>query len=263
MSSQSRPYVWQMIREAVNALGGSTTNVAVRDWVLQRYPGTNTATIQAQITVCTVNHASRIHYPENRRPRRADSQYDFLFRPERGRLELYDAARHGAWEIVEGEDGRPLVTQGDEAAGPEEQAEGEAFAAEAHLRDYLAEHLEVVEPGLQLFADDDGTVGVEYVTDVGRIDILAVDAQGGLLVIELKVSRGPDAVCGQLLRYKGWVKRHLAHGRRVRGLIIAQHISDRIRYALADVEDVSLKEYALSITLRDVQPLDGPPARPA
>jgi hypothetical protein len=206
---------------------------------LEHYPGTNTATIQAQTVVCTVNHASRIHYPENKKPRQADSQYDFLFKPERGRLELYDAARHGTWEIVESEDGRLLVTQVDEMPEPDGQAEGEAFAAEAHLRDYLAQHLEVIEPGLQLFTDDEGTVGVEYVTDVGRIDILAVDAEGGLRVIELKVSRGPDAVCGQLLRYMGWVKRHLAYGRRVRGLIIAQHISDRIRYALADVTDVA------------------------
>jgi RecB family endonuclease NucS len=99
---------------------------------------------------------------------------------------------------------------------------------------------------------------LEYSTDVGRIDILAVDAQGGLLVVELKVSRGPDAVCGQLLRYKGWVKRHLAQGRRLRGLIIAQHISERIRYALADVEDVYLKEYALNITLKDVPLLPVP-----
>src|SRR5262249_42902094 len=64
---------------------------------------------------------------------------------------------------------------------------------------------------------------------------------------ELKVSRGPDAVCGRLLRSKVWVKRHLAQGRRVRGLIIARPIPDRIRDALADVEGVCLKEYALSI----------------
>jgi RecB family endonuclease NucS len=32
------------------------------------------------------------------------------------------------------------------------------------------------------------------------IDILAVDAQGSFVVIELKVSRGYDRVIGQLLR---------------------------------------------------------------
>jgi RecB family endonuclease NucS len=256
MIAQPRPYVWQMIREAIDALGGAATNVAVRDWILGRYPGTKVSTIQAQTTVCTVNHASRIHYPENRKPRTADTQYDFLFRPERGKLELYDLARHGVWEIVEGEDGRLRVCQADVNGNGGDESGGEAFAAETHLRDYLTNHLEVIEPGLQLFVDEDGTAGVEYLTAIGRIDLLAVDTEEGLVVIELKVSRGPDAVCGQLLRYKGWVKRHLANGRRVRGFIVAQHISDRIRYALADAQDVYLKEYVLNITLRDVPHID-------
>jgi len=76
------------------------------------------------------------------------------------------------------------------------------------------------------------------------------------VVIELKVGRGPDAVCGQLLRYKGWVKRHLAKGGRVRGYIIARHISDRIRYAVADVDDVYLKEYELDLRLKEVPELE-------
>ena len=59
------------------------------------------------------------------------------------------------------------------------------------------------------------------------------------------------------------MKRHLARGRRVRGLIVARHIPDRIRCALSDVEGVCLKEYALSITRKDVRPLDAPPASPA
>ena len=62
----------------------------------------------------------------------------------------------------------------------------------------------------------------------------------------------PDQVCGQIMRYVGWVNRHLAKKRKVRGLIIAQHISDKIRYALADVPDVSTREYKLHITLQEV-----------
>ena len=69
MIEPKRPPVWQMVREAIAALDGKTTNVEVRDWILDRYPGTNTNTIQCQITVCTVNHNSRIHYPENNKPR--------------------------------------------------------------------------------------------------------------------------------------------------------------------------------------------------
>lgn len=55
--------------DAVAALGSPTTNVAVRDWIEAHYPGTNLGTIQCQITICTVNQPSRVHYPQGRRPR--------------------------------------------------------------------------------------------------------------------------------------------------------------------------------------------------
>jgi hypothetical protein len=139
---------------------------------------------------------------------------------------------------------------------PAADSEGESFAAEDHLRDYLVNHLDIIEDELQLYVDDDGKDGVEYRTDVGIIDILAVDAHGGLVVIELKVSKGPDAVVGQLLRYKGWLKRHRTTNGKVRGIIVARHFSDRVRYAVADVPDIALKEYDLKIELRDVPHVD-------
>lgn len=259
MSQQARPPVWKMVKEAVEALGGKTTNVAVRDWILKKYPGTNPTTIGCQIIVCTVNHASRIHYPENQKPRMAQAQYDFLYRPATGQLQWYDLVKHGQWEIAETEGGTLIVREtgkedGGNGEGPQDA--GRSFAAEVHLRDFLAKNLGVIEEGLQLFVDENGMVGVEYQTEMGRIDILAVDKNGGLLIVELKVERGPNEVCGQIMRYLGWVKRHLANGKRVRGLIIANHISDRIRYALADVPDVSAREYQLSIALQEVPHVD-------
>lgn len=256
MEKQAKPYVWQMIREATEALGGDTTNAAVRDWIEEHYPGTNRSTIGCQIIVCTVNHDSRIHYTENMKPRLAEGKYDFLFRPERGKLVNYDPRIHGQWEIAETDEGKLIVREVGTEERPETEGEGECFAAEDHLRDFLVKHLEVIEPGLQLYADDDGADGVEYQTDVGRIDILAVDAQGCMVVIELKVSRGPDSVVGQLMRYKGWLKRHRANSASIRGVIIARHISDRIRYAVADTPDITLKEYDLKLELREVPHVD-------
>ncbi|MFN8007520.1 MAG: endonuclease NucS [Terriglobia bacterium] len=257
MSAQVKPPVWKMVKEAVEALGGKTTNIAVRDWIQKKYPGTNPTTIGCQIIVSTVNHASRIHYPENQKPRQANAQYDFLFRPATGELEWYDPAKHGQWEIAELENGKLVVREvgkDDEIKEPEEP--GKAFAAEAHLRDFLAKNLHVIEEGLQLYVDEGGTAGVEYRTDMGRIDILAADKNGGLLIVELKVERGPDEVCGQIMRYVGWVKRHLAKDKPVRGLIVAQHISERIRYALADVPNISAREYKLNITLHGIPHVD-------
>jgi hypothetical protein len=244
-----------MIKEAVEALGSPTTNVAVRDWILKKYPGTNLSTIQCQIIVCTVNHASRVHYPENKKPRNANTQYDFLFRPDRGKLEWYDPAKQGPWRIVETDTGLMKVEPGDDSDPPVAVDEHHGFAAEAHLRDYLAGHLSDIEPGLQLYIQDD-IDGIEFITDVGRIDILAVDSNGNLVVIELKVDQAPDKVVGQLMRYMGWVKRHVAGGKIIRGIIIGQSISDKIRYATADLPNVELREYELSLKMNNVAHID-------
>ncbi len=264
MTEQKRLAVWQMVSEAVRALGGQTTNVAVRDWILDRYANVNRSTIQCQIISCTVNHHSRVHYPGNQKPRKCNGPYDFLFRPARGKLELYDPSRHGEWEIAEEDDGSTMVRQVDDSGGGNGGStggggavpSGSTFAAERHLRDYLVQHLSDIEAGLELYVDDNGTDGVEFRIDVGQIDILTVDASGQFVVVELKVAQGPDCVCGQLMRYMSWVKRHMADGRSVRGIIIAHRITDKIRYALADVEGVELKEYDLSLKLRSAEPLD-------
>jgi hypothetical protein len=106
MPDERYPPVRQMVREAVEELGSPTTNVAVRDWIREHYPGTNRGTVDAQRLICTVNQPSRVHYTENRRPRVADDpRYDFLFRPARGRLEWYRPERHGVWSIEQDDEG--------------------------------------------------------------------------------------------------------------------------------------------------------------
>lgn len=278
MEYVKKPPVWQKIREAVEALGGKTTTRAVVAWILKRYPGTNKGTIQCQIVICTVNHNSRIHYPENEKPRVTNTKYDFLFCPElgSGRVELYEPERHGQWEMRRGEDRRLYVYHTDTntfhkpghvaetETGSEIEVDiihdhgvvteveaGTSFGTEAHLRDYLARNLELIEPGLELFVDDSGNDGVEYPTPIGRIDILAIDDSGGFVVIELKVSRGTDSAAGQVMRYKNWVKMNLGEHKRVRGIIIAQHISKKLLYAIAGDEDISAREYDISLNLRD------------
>jgi len=112
MVSKHEIPVRQMIHEAMAALGERATNGQVRDWVLAHYPGTNKGTIACTLTICTVNHASRVHYPENRRPRQADdTRYDYLFRPESGWVELYNPAQHGTWYITHDAQGRLAVSQ--------------------------------------------------------------------------------------------------------------------------------------------------------
>ena len=126
------------------------------------------------------------------------------------------------------------------------------FTLEYQLRDFLAQNLEAIPVDgkqLSLYVDENDTDGVEYPTDVGRIDILAVDDAGDFVVFELKRARSPDRAIGQLSRYMGWVKHTIGKGKHVRGVIVAKAISHNLRYAATVILEVSLFEYEVSFAL--------------
>lgn len=266
LQNGSRPAMWRIVRQAIEELGGNTTNKAIVDWVLKRYPNAKKNTIQCQILSCCVNIQSRVNWPENAKPRKCTREYDFLYKPGHGLVELYDPEQHGDWELCEGENGKMIVrqissdaydeTEPDKDIDPEKTVSvnniDTAFAAETHLRDYLSSNLSLIEQGLELYVDENDKDGVEYQTGIGRIDILAIDKDQRFVVIELKVARGPDYAAAQVLRYKNWVKRNMADGNSVRGIIIAQHISDKILYAIADDHEVTTKQYELSLKFNDI-----------
>jgi len=138
-----------------------------------------------------------------------------------------------------------------------------AFALEAHLRDFIIENVSKIRISgnkLCLFVDGGGRNGKEYPTDVGPIDILAVDGAGGFYVFELKLNRGPDRALGQLARYMGWVKIHLAGDRDVRGVVVARAINDKLRYAACVIPKVTLLEYEVEFKLNDVGSMSKQPS---
>ena len=72
----------------------------------------------------------------------------------------------------------------------------------------------------------------QYPTTVGPIDLLGQDTKTGqYVVIELKRGRSADKVFGQLSRYMGWVRKNLANGDDVVGVIVAHTIDDKLRSA--------------------------------
>lgn len=96
-----RPYIWQMIKEAVENINGQISYSDIKEYINGKWSDINQDKINAQIIVLTVNHGSRIHYPENHRPRltNSNSSYDLLFKIARGKVEKYDINKHGIWEI--------------------------------------------------------------------------------------------------------------------------------------------------------------------
>lgn len=256
--------VWKMVKEAVATIDREMTNHEIKQLVLAKHPGTNLTSINCAIISGSVNAKSRIHYGENRKPRIADTDRDYLFRLGEGRVMPYSPAKHGVWEIYENEDGGPAVrlledsTSETGVAVIDALANEEAtskFALESHLRDYLARNLGSLagfDGKLSLYVDEDHRDGVEFQTDVGPIDILAISDKNAFYVFELKLGRGVDAALGQILRYMGWITEHLANGRKVYGIIVAEDISQKLKYAASLVGQVRLMEYALRFEVQTV-----------
>lgn len=91
----------------------------------------------------------------------------------------------GIWKI--GEDLRPMSLGG--------------MDYEERLQEIIASDLSIIDPSLMI-------IGREVSTGFGgRIDILAVDAEGNLIAIELKRSRTPRDIVAQILDYGSCVRR--------------------------------------------------------
>lgn len=164
----------------------------------------------------------------------------------------YDMAQFKA--ILQGIPSEGIAMEVQPTVGLEE---ARAFALETHLRDFLARNLQLIEEGLSLFRDETGREGIEYPTDTGPIDLLAVNRNGDFVVFELKVSRGPDRALGQLMRYMGWVRKKLAGTKDVRGIIVAQRMDDGLKLAASENPRIRLLEYELSFKVRPAEPYSG------
>ncbi|NIZ92493.1 endonuclease NucS [Kineococcus rubinsiae] len=96
---------------------------------------------------------------------------------------------------------------------------------EAHLQKLLAEHIETLGDGYQL-------VRREYMTAIGPVDILARDAGGATVAVELKRRGDIDGV-EQLTRYLEPLNRD-PHLSPVAGVFAAQEIKPQARVLAAD-----------------------------
>lgn len=127
------------------------------------------------------------------------------------------------------------------------------MAYEQHLEEYVIKNWDKIDFGekLHIYIDDEGTTGQQFTTDVGVMDILATDANGDYVVIELKRAESGYKVVGQVLNYMGWVQEKLVQGeQKVRGLIIVGRADKTLCAALRPVANmIALKEYQVQLSL--------------
>lgn len=138
----------------------------------------------------------------------------------------------------------------------EEAAESRSqglFYMEKQLEDFIIFNWENTELGKKydLIIEEGDLRSQQYRTDIGPIDILATDKKtNGYVVIELKKDQTSDDTVGQLARYMGWVRKHLAKGKEVKGVIIAGKYDKKLDYALEMVSGVEVFLYEVDFNLR-------------
>ncbi|MBD0724662.1 hypothetical protein B6A10_05675 [Flavobacterium sp. L1I52] len=130
-----------------------------------------------------------------------------------------------------------------------DNTESYLFALEEHLQDFLIRNLSTIKKHNLKLYDDGERRGKEFPTSVGPIDILTIDDNNDFYVFETKLSRGMDKALGQLLRYMGWVKINLAKEKNVYGIIVANKMDEKIKYAVEVTPNVSLCEYEMKFDI--------------
>jgi len=115
------------------------------------------------------------------------------------------------------------------------------FGLERDLQSALRSDIKQLEAGLRII---DG--GKERSTEAGRIDIVAEDNDGNLVVVELKAGPANSGVITQVLAYMSSIAD--SDRRSVRGIIVAGGFSDRIVRAAKAVPNLALRKYTFQFS---------------
>jgi hypothetical protein len=213
------PTLYEAIKEAVEQAGGRASREDIKRYVDRTYPDNwRPKALTTYLYGCAINNSNAIHYP---------GLPKILFRRADDSFELYDSAKHGEniWIPSEEEDQEAAEGEYDEAS----------ISMERDLEEHLVKNIGGLEPGLT-FQER------QMKTDVGRIDILAKDKQGTLVVVEIKVGEAKDSAVGQVTRYMGWISKNKAKAT-VRGMLVASEFSEGTMYSARIVPNLSLVKF--------------------
>jgi len=160
------------------------------------------------------------------------------------------------WELVKQEEEGLIIGE----TGLSSKTAEQRFRIERQLHDFLVANWDKTILGREwaIYSEPgDEMAGSEYPTSVGRIDILARHKERqAWLVVELKRDRAADQTLGQLLRYMGWIREHLAApNEEIHGLIVAPEAEKNLIYGLKglDKSNISFMRYRVEFHLEKVE----------
>ena len=113
---------------------------------------------------------------------------------------------------------------------------------EKEIEDYYVRNITEIDKNIEVVTLP--TYGRQFSTHIGPIDILCIDKKTNEYVIcELKRGQTSDETVGQLLRYMGWVKKHLETSNKpVRGILVGSQFNEKIDYSLLGIQSENIYE---------------------
>lgn len=127
------------------------------------------------------------------------------------------------------------------------------FYMEKQLEDFIIHNWDNTELGkkFDLIIEEGELISQQYRTDIGPIDILAIDKKTkSFVVIELKKNQTSDDTIGQLARYMGWIK-DIKKDEGVKGIIIAGSYDKKLDYALKAMQNIEVFLYEVNFSLNE------------
>ena len=236
--------IWALMQDAAAELTPPYTVGEIIAWFAEHYPKIKASSVRAHIKGLTANDPSRHHYQVSGRTAL------FVRRPDKTLMPYDDTA------VIDTDDDQELDDE-PEVADEVALEQSSEFVLEAHLEEFLVGNWKSIGWGrpLEIWTSPDGQSGHQLVTPIGRLDFLCSDHQAdALIVVELKRGRPSDKVVGQVARYMGYVRAHLAKpSQPVEGLIIAHEADEPLRYAVAAFPGLQLMTYAVTFQLDQVE----------
>lgn len=158
---------------------------------------------------------------------------------------LYSKFIGEAWVDPESDEpGSDTDDSGRIAEGDQPGLQKQRLSFERDMQRFLREDISRLEPGLTIIDE-----GAERRVLSGFIDILARDASGATVVIELKAGKTVAGVIEQVLGYMVDIEDE-DEPEAVRGIIVAHEFGQRIKSAARAVPNLTLVCYAVSFTFQ-------------
>lgn len=212
------------IKEYIEGNNSDVSGSDIRKFIQTNYEDRwKDSTVSAYLYGCVVNNPkSYIHHPSLKK---------FLYKNNDGTFCIYSEESHGEneWVPVEGDDETAEIVELVETT----------VSLERDIENHLIKNLDSLEPGLKY-------VSRQYCVDVGRVDILAEDKNGVMVIIEIKIGEAKDSAIGQIARYLGWFAQNGAI--QPRGMLVAGDFSDGVRYGANAVKNLTLHSYKVNFS---------------